>query len=163
MTTISNGVPHNPYANQGHSEKQGVNHEASHAIQHTGASSDLNPTQNKAKLNQPSDRYEQEADHVAASVTSLPDTQTIGGDIQSIDSLFIDAGNAQTAAPLLQFLTSDMQKAAASFGGQGGGIIHPEASRNELPPEINSNPNPGKDPMLELIEGMKASLRQIGN
>jgi hypothetical protein len=118
-------------------------------IQQTGASSE------KPKIDQPGDRYEHEADQVSASITSLPDTQTIGSDIQAIDGQFIDPSNAQTAAPLLQFLTTE--------GSQPRGLVLPEASRNELPPEINSNPNPGKDPMLELIEGMKASLRQIGN
>ena len=114
-------------------------------MQHTGTEA-----QSPTKVSPSDDHYEQEADHVAASVFSLPDTQTIGADIQSIDSLLIDADNAHTAAPLLQFLTSDLQKPAEI------------ASPNELPAEINSNPNPGKDPMLELIEGMKASLRQIG-
>lgn len=155
MTTIFNGFPHNPYANQGNSDKPGVNHETSHAVQHTGGVSDVNTQETKPEVAQPSDRYEQEADHVAASVLSLPDTQTIGSDIQAIDAQFIDPGNAQTAAPLLQFLTTE--------GSQPRGLLLPEASRNELPPEINSNPNPGKDPMLELIESMKASLRQIGN
>jgi len=155
MTTIFNGLPHNPYANQGNSDKPSVNHEATHATQQTGAVSDVNAPQTKPEVNQPSDRYEQEADHVAASILSLPDTQTIGSDIQAIDGQFIDPGNAQTAAPLLQFLTTE--------GSQPRELLLPEASRNELPPEINSNPNPGKDPMLELIEGMKASLRQVGN
>ncbi len=155
MTTIFNGLPHNPYANQGNSDKQVVSHESSQAVQHTDGVSDVNAPQTQPEVNQPSDRYEQETDHVAASVLSLPDTQTIGSDIQAIDAQFIDPGNAQTAAPLLQFLTTE--------GSQPRELILPEASRNELPPEINSNPNPGKDPMLELIEGMKASLRQIGN
>lgn len=160
MTAISNGLPHNPY--QGNTEKQ-IGHETAHVTQLKGGVEEVKATEANTPVGQPGDRFEQDIDQLAASVLSLPDTQTIGEDIQAIDGQFVDPGNAQTATPLLQFLTSDIQQAAANFGGPGGGITPTEASRNELPAEINSNPNPGKDPMLELIEGMKASLRQIGN
>ncbi|PIQ24910.1 hypothetical protein COW36_06020 [bacterium (Candidatus Blackallbacteria) CG17_big_fil_post_rev_8_21_14_2_50_48_46] len=99
---------------------------------------------------------------VPAELPGLPDTLTLGSDVKAIDSLQIQPENVQAGAPFLNYLTQTAPNGEVLGGPQGGGIQRPEGPAVDTPPVIiGSVPGEGKDALRDMIEAMKASLRQV--
>jgi hypothetical protein len=154
MSTIGHNL--NPYPNRNSQDNSGIKARETNQTQELASTTQPLNTRPRSQNPRPG------VSPASETVTALPDSITLSQDIQAIDSQFINPTNAAAATPLLQLLTDNV---IGMPSGSASGPVYLRPDRvpeGELPAEIGSVPHTDKDPLLEMIAAMKASLRQVG-